>query len=639
MVIDKTSWKLPLLTSLLAGVVLCLLMPLSMYDSNPSEFPRVSYAEVLVYSGVLAVAVCGCMLLVLETVRRFVPRLLLPLIGLLVGVSIALYAQGNLIGADYGAMDGHVIQWGAMRFVAVVNSIVWCVFVLVPVLASVFVPKVFERIIRYVVPIFLSYVALLSVMLVFANLSAFDRRKPVGFTLDKLMELSSDRNLVVIVLDAFDRAIFDRLLEEDPSWRNRFAGFTYYHNTVSAFCYTNLALPQIVSGFANQEDGLSTWEYQRKAYDESPFLKKAMGLGYKVYAYYDEDDGPVEGDLDWADSFGSAIENANRFVSSDGIRHYGMLYFYSAFRYLPHELKKCWCAAEQKLRERFRLFSEKVEEALSLRLSTESFSLVPEKRVKIYHCFSIHVPMFSLERARENLEMVCRFFEKVREAGVYDKTDFFVMADHGSVNRCHPLFICSNGTDEFKVSEMPFSYRHLCEAFVDSLNGRPIRLIEATPAEMVPITDDPKRLEITTVDGKFFAGIGTEFSGSGLELLATTAEMDVVVTNGTSRMTWNGQGAIIGVPVDVQLQGRELTLVLTFDGKRSDGVDVAVQYAYKPPEEVERTVVLLEDSTDVVIKLPDMSRNPDKRFVKLHLRKWNGDAAPSIRRVKVQLRE
>lgn len=636
--IDKTSWKLPLLTSLLAGVALCLLMPFSMYDSNPSEFPRVSYAEVLVYSGVLAVAVTGGVFLVLVAVRRFAPRMLLPLVGLLVGVSIALYAQGNLIGADYGAMDGHVIQWDAMRSISLANSIVWCVFSFVPVLTSVFVPKAFERIVRYVVPIFLSYVVLLSAMLVFADLSAFDRRKPVGFTLDKLMELSSDRNLVVIVLDAFDRAIFDRLLEEDPSWRSRFAGFTYYHNTVSAFCYTNLALPQIVSGFANQEDGLSTWEYQRKAYDESPFLKKAMGLGYKVYAYYDEDDGPVEGDLDWADSFGSAIENANRFVSSDGIRHYGMLYFYSAFRYLPHELKKCWCAAEQKLRERFRLFSEKVEEALSLRLSTESFSLVPEKRVKIYHCFSIHVPMFSLERARENLEMVCRFVEKVREAGVYDKTDFFVMADHGSVNRCRPLFMCSNGTDEFKVSEMPFSYRHLCEAFVDSLNGRPIRPIEATPAEMVPIIDDPKRSEITTVDGKFFAGIGTEFSGSGLELLATTAEMDVVVTNGTSRMAWNGNDAIIGVPVDVPLQDRELTLVLTFDGKLAEGVDVAVQYAYKTPEEVECTTVPSEDSTDVIIKLPDMTQNPDKRFVKLHLRKWPAAPAPSIRRVKLQPR-
>ena len=226
----------------------------------------------------------------------------------------------------------------------------------------------------------------------------------------------------------------------------------------------------------------------------------------------------------------------------------------------------------------------------------------------------------------------------LREAGVYDKTDFFVMADHGSVNRCRPLFMCSNGTDDFKVSEMPFSYRHLCEAFVDSLNGHPIRPIEATPAEMVPIIDDPKRSEITTVDGKFFAGIGTEFSGSGLEMLATTAEMDVVVTNGTSRMTWNGNDAIIGVPIDVPLQDRELTLVLTFDGNLSEGVDLAVQYAYKTPEEVECKTVPSEDSTDIAINLPDMSENPDKRFAKLHLRKWPATPAPSIIRVKLQPR-
>ena len=597
-----------------------------------------AYSELLIYSGVLFIVVAIVFFAFLVMMNRLVPRLFLPTIGLVVGVAVALYAQGNLIGADYGALDGHVIRWETMRSVAIANSLIWGACVCIPVIAAIICKKIAEVVFRYFVPVFLAYVALLSVMLIIANVSAADRKKPVGFTLDRLMELSSERNLVVIVLDAFDRAIFDRLLAQDPGLRNRFAGFTYYHNAVSAYCYTNLALPHIVSGYCNADDDLEVWQLQRKAYHEAPLLKMAMELGYKIDAYYDIDDGPVVDDFSWAGTADNVIENANRFVSSNNLKHYGYLYFSSVFRYLPHEMKKLWCKLNDLLKEEYSLFSEKGEESLASRLWSESFSLVSEKKVKFYHCFSIHVPSFSLERARENLEMVCRFFEKAREVGIYEKTDFFVMADHGSINRCRPLFMCSNGTEEFKVSEMPFSYRHLREVFVDSLYGRMPRPIEANMSEMVPIIDDPKRRDITTVDGKYFDGIGTEFFGNGLELLATTAEMDVVVTNGSSRMIWNGNDAIIGVPVEEWLRDGELSLTLTFDRKMSTGLNLAVQYGFNNPQPADfhYGVRPHSEETDVFVKLPDMSKNPDKRFVKLHFRKWEGpQLAPSIVKVKI----
>lgn len=620
----------PFLAAFLVSLLLFFLMPLSMYDANPSEFPMVAYSELLFYSGILTIVGTIALYSALLAVERLSPRSLLPAIGLIVGFSVAIYAQGNLIGADYGVLDGRAINWEAMRTVGIVNSLIWAGCILIPVTIAVLSPKLTEKCFRYVVPIFLAYVALLSVVLAVSNASALGRKKPVGFSMDKLMELSSSRNMVVIILDSFDRGVFDRILEEEPVWRDRFKGFTYYHNAVSAYCYTSLALPQIVSGYAKPEDGLTIWQYQRNAYREAPFLKKAKELGFTIDAYYDENVCPLADEFDGFDLFGNVIENAPKLISIDNLRHYASLYLCSVFRYLPHGMKKLWWRYQNAFMERFYLdmSCEKVEAELSERLETGSFVLVPERKVKIYHCSSLHIPTFSLQKARENLQMVCRFLDKVKAAGVYDKMDFFIMADHGSINRCRPLFMCSNGTSEFKVSEMPLSYRHLCEAFVDSLHGRRIKPIQAAPSEMVPLIDDPKRGKMEPVDEKYFDGIGTVFVGNGLELLPTTEGLNVVVTNGNYRMLWNGCEAIIGVPVEKSLRDEDLTLKLIFDGELlEDGqIDFSVQHSNGPPQRVRWATKVLDGCSEVILKIPDRPDDSDNRMFKLILHPWHGSA-------------
>ena len=625
--------------SLLLGSVLFLLMPLSMYDSNPSEFPMVAYSEVLFYSAVMTMAVAGCVYSVLRIARRFSHRMFISAMALAFGLSLAFYVQGNLIGVDYGVLDGREIQWDSMRTTAVVNSLIWAACVLIPVIVAVRRPKLISRCLQVGASVFLSYVMLLCIMLVFMNISAFERKKPVEFTMDKLMELSSERNLIVIILDSFDRAVFDRLLENDPEWRRRLAGFTYYHNTVSAYCYTSLALPQIVSGYARPEEGLTVWHAQRKAYKEAPFLKHASQMGFKVDAYYDETVCPLPYEFDGFDLFGNVDANEAEFISGENARHYASLYFFSLFRYLPHTLKRTWCQYSGLFKERFymNMSSEKVELELCRRIQAEPFSLVPEKKIKFYHCSSLHVPTFSLQKAKESLEMVCRFINKTRVAGVFDKTDFFVMADHGSINRCRPLFMCTNGTSEFKTSEMPFSYRHLYEAFVDALSGRPINPVAAKPSEMAPIIDDPRRGEMTPVDEKVLDNIGSSFFGIGLELLSTTAGLNVEMFSDCAKMTWNGEESIIGVPIGNLLQRGVVMLSVTFDRRHVSPAELglSVQYSGQEPTRVDFESVLRPESTEVVVTLPDAKDILDKRLVRLILHKWKGSAPPSIIDLKV----
>jgi hypothetical protein len=61
--------------------------------------------------------------------------------------------------------------------------------------------------------------------------------------------MSSDRNFIILLLDAADVSAFSRQLETtDPEYAAYFEDFTYYPDTLSAYAYTSTAVPQIITG-------------------------------------------------------------------------------------------------------------------------------------------------------------------------------------------------------------------------------------------------------------------------------------------------------------------------------------------------------------------------------------------------------
>lgn len=60
--------------------------------------------------------------------------------------------------------------------------------------------------------------------------------------------MSGEQNFVIFMLDAADSREFSYLLEQNPEYRDIFADFTYYENTVGAYSCTRYAVPYILSG-------------------------------------------------------------------------------------------------------------------------------------------------------------------------------------------------------------------------------------------------------------------------------------------------------------------------------------------------------------------------------------------------------
>lgn len=100
------------------------------------------------------------------------------------------------------------------------------------------------------------------------------------------------------------------------------------------------------------------------------------------------------------------------------------------------------------------------------------FEAVSENRFKFYYFFGTHLPDYNVEKAKESINNVSELMRKI--SSVSSNSCFIILADHGVKDRSKPIFMCSNGTSEFKTSSIPFSYLNISNVIVQALSGQDI---------------------------------------------------------------------------------------------------------------------------------------------------------------------
>ena len=179
---------------------------------------------------------------------RWFPRY----VAALCAVGVLLWAQGNLLLADYGLLDGGGLDLTSQAWRTPLETGLW---VGVLLLAVTFAGRVAR-----VAPV--ACVALVT-------LQATVLLVPVGrvATLDappttatettwrlpppEIYELSTTRNLIHIVLDTFPARTFVDILDTDrPAFDRDWPGFTFFANHLGAHRNTFLSMPAMLSGVA-----------------------------------------------------------------------------------------------------------------------------------------------------------------------------------------------------------------------------------------------------------------------------------------------------------------------------------------------------------------------------------------------------
>lgn len=250
------------------------------------------------------------------------------LAALLLGAAFLLYAQGNVMVRDYGKFDGGAVDWTRHRLMGTLEMLVW-VGGLIAALA------VRRRLSRAT-----TRLALLVILLNAASLCghlvagrSFDHATASGLD-DGFARFSRERNALVIVLDAFAGPAFERILEDDPSWRERLDGFTWYRDALAVYPTTLPSIPAILSG-RTTDNARPVKEFLRESLSRAslPVVLSDHGV---VTATISE---PIYGEYLASVPFASALSFLDGAPRDRRRRDALVIWNVALFRYAPHYLK------------------------------------------------------------------------------------------------------------------------------------------------------------------------------------------------------------------------------------------------------------------------------------------------------------
>jgi hypothetical protein len=237
--LGKERLSKSLLTVLLFLLTTLIFAPESTYRGNIDAF---SISLISIYDYLFPFFLC------LGTALFFV-LILLPqrisrkMIAGTIALVFLLYVQGNFFLWGYGPFDGSDIDWNKFRSLAIMELFIWSAVLAASLLGSEFICRKF-----YLCVGTLAFVQIGSIAADSFSVEGLWKEK-AELTADvDFYNFSTDRNVIIIVLDAFQSTAFERIVDSKPDYANKFSGFTFFSDALANFKTTKMAIPAMLSG-------------------------------------------------------------------------------------------------------------------------------------------------------------------------------------------------------------------------------------------------------------------------------------------------------------------------------------------------------------------------------------------------------
>lgn len=498
---QKKDWLPGVLMAAAISFLLFLYAPVDLYCSNIDEFWF--DFDVLLRMAAMMFGISLVTLTLLYLLAAWIHPYLYR-IGLAVGLAVLLitYVQGNFLVGNLPVLDGTSIFWEDYSALQT-ESVILCIVVLaiVVLLFLLLKKQLFGKACMYISACLSLMLLVTAITEVFGS-DALEPKLKLQISTKNEFVMSGEQNFVIFILDAADSREFSYLLEQNPEYRDIFADFTYYENTVGAYSCTRYAVPYILSGKWYECD-TSFEEYMEDLYNTSPLIKELENRNYRIGLY--------EPDLHAQNN--DVLRFDNIFEAEFKVKSYlGMArqeLKLVAYRYAPYWLKK-YCVLKQAA------FDEQLEAGEGsgeITASMENRVFLDhlnaggitvddtENSFKFIHLEGAHSPYVydaevniideSQGTYAQNMEasvtLAERYLSALKKSGTYDNTAIIVMSDHG-FNRdidnadmgdnpfmrpCGLLLIKGVGEthDTMQISEAPVSYEDLQEAYRRLLDG------------------------------------------------------------------------------------------------------------------------------------------------------------------------
>ena len=496
--------------SVLAGFMICFFAPIDLYMTNSGEF---WFDLVKMFPVILVMFLLGTTVNLLAFVIASVisMQFFKACVFLETALLLILYIQGNYLAAHLPNIDGNEIVWAEYRRDMIISWIL--IIVVFAVLLFLFLrlkAKAFNRVVNY---LSIGILLMLIITTIVEVISGRDRiRKDLSITVtdSNMMELSKNRNVIVMVVDWTGAEYFEKMLEQHPEYMETFEDFIFYNNTMGMYPFTVFSIPYILTG--ERYEGQEAFAgYFNNALNNAPLFKKIEEEAYQISVY--------ETNLLLGNEIADRCVNvrpAPSAISSFPLfaKH---LFKLVGFRYVPYPMKrfsivklgdfdklKMTVGEYNAFHWDNREFYEKIQ--------TSSIEQIDQNVFQFIHLEGGHPP-FHLKGELEEIEnptyqeddyigqleaeafMLKAYLQKLKDADVYDHSAIVIMADHGynldyddGNNGANPILFVKGAGEHHQaaVSGAPVSFDDLQEAFIRLTDGK-------TGGEVFDVADGENR--------------------------------------------------------------------------------------------------------------------------------------------------
>lgn len=477
--------------------MLFLYAPLELYFENKSEYwfdlRQLFPVCFLMFAVMFAVSV-----LVMTIIRLINTRLYHIAAAIYLIVYLCTYVQGNYLISNLPPLDGSPVPWDLYDYQRKYCIILWIVVTAaVLLLWKLAHTKALINCARWL-PAAISAVLVITLGVVCLTNRGFDRKLSIAVSTDYELEMSADRNFVILVLDSMDGGKLEQMFADHPEYSEELKDFTYYNNTMGLYPYTYFAVPYIISGDWFECDEFID-DYMDRAYGSAPLLDMLEERGYRLGMY--EPDLPLRDEAMYR--FENVKDVENEFTSvMDFIKVEMRLV---GLKYAPYDLKRrCLVLPEEipALRKQVNDIDYVQFDYSNMQFYGDiqqkgiSCTDTDEKCFKFIHIEGAHVPfrydgnVNIVENAdyemgvEATMTVVMEYIRALKDSGAYDNTAMIITSDHGynyldegsitPEDRQHPcLFVKGFGEEheEMIISGAPVSHVDFQEAYVRLLDG------------------------------------------------------------------------------------------------------------------------------------------------------------------------
>ena len=302
--------------------------PITIYASNTEDFwfdMRILVKNNLIFAGVLIIGLLVISNLVLLISKKTKKEWIYNIFLLIFNVTfVSTYIQGNFLAGKLPTLDGSPINWNSYRTQGVISCVLICVVLAINIGILIKMNKKYKKIISFFsAAIFVMLlVGLVSIMT--SNKQIYQLKGVYTATNKNINKLSTNENLLVLLVDMEDSKTFDKVLKEEGK-EYLFNDFTYYPDTLSAYPFTRESIPYLLTG-EWYEAKVNYSEYYTDVMNNSKLIQNLKDRKYDVNIY--------ERYLNWTDTKSLEIANIEAINSgADPIKFLKQESKYLLFKY------------------------------------------------------------------------------------------------------------------------------------------------------------------------------------------------------------------------------------------------------------------------------------------------------------------